>query len=76
MDKGKNVLEISSAEQSDAYFDEFLDEQNDGFVGEELEYHEALIREGYDPETPLGDHVSDLDEFGDGNRDEPESNSK
>ncbi|GAY53192.1 hypothetical protein CUMW_147510 [Citrus unshiu] len=28
------------------------------------EYHEALIREGYDPETPLADHVLNLDEFG------------
>lgn len=76
MDKGKNVPESSSPEQSDAHFDEFLDEQNDGFVGEESEYHEALIREGYDPETPLADHVPDLDEFGDGNEDEPESSSK
>ncbi|GAY53699.1 hypothetical protein CUMW_151080, partial [Citrus unshiu] len=76
MDKGKNVPEISSPEQSNAHFDEFLDEQNYGFVGEESEYHEALIVEGYDPKTPLADHVPDLDEFGDGNEDEPESSSK
>ena len=43
MDKGKNVFEISSPEQSNAHFDEFLDEQNDGSIGEESEYHEALI---------------------------------
>ena len=76
MDKGKNVPEISSPEQSNAHFDQFLDEQNDRFVGEESEYHEALIREGYDPETPLADHVPDLDEFGDGNEDEPESSKR
>ena len=71
MDKGKNVPEISSPKQSDVHFDEFLDEQNDGFVGEESEYHEALIRKRYDPGMPLADHVPDLDEFGDGNEDEP-----
>ena len=77
MDKGKNVPEISPPEQSDAHFDEFLDEQhNDGFAGEESEYHEALIREGYDPETPLADHVPHLDEFRDGNEDEPESSKR
>ncbi|KAK9174750.1 hypothetical protein WN944_026754 [Citrus x changshan-huyou] len=67
----ENIHEISSPKQSDAYFDEFLDEQNNGSVGEESEYHEALIREGYDPETPLTDHVPNLDEFGNGNEDEP-----
>ncbi|KAL9429471.1 hypothetical protein AB3S75_031309 [Citrus x aurantiifolia] len=76
MDKENNVLEISSLEQSNAHFDEFLDEQNDGSVGEESKYHEALIRKGYDPRMPLADHVPDLDEFGDGNEDEPKSSKQ
>ena len=72
----KNVLEISSPEQSDAHFDEFLDEQNDGSAGEESEYHKALICEGYDLRMPLADHVPDLDKFGDGNEDQPESSKR
>ncbi|KAK9195326.1 hypothetical protein WN943_003446 [Citrus x changshan-huyou] len=41
-----------------------------------IEYHEALIRKGYDPGMPLVDHVPDLDEFGDGNEDEPKSSKQ
>ena len=77
MDNGKTVLEISSPEQSDAYFNALLDEHhNNGSAGEESEYHEALIREGYDPKMPMANHVPDLDEFGDGNEDEPKSSKR
>ncbi|KDO37052.1 hypothetical protein CISIN_1g043539mg, partial [Citrus sinensis] len=51
-------------------------EQNNGSVGEESEYHEALICEGYDHEMPLADHVPNLDEFGNGNEDEPKSSKQ